>query len=67
MTTSIEVHRRIAELREKGRAGTMTLDDCREAIAFLRADRLNMPTKAASSRTKAPPPDANDLLSELGL
>lgn len=67
MTTSIPHMQRIAELREKGRAGTMTLDDCKEAIAFLRQERLAMPVTASKSRTKAPAPSADDLLSELGI
>lgn len=67
MTVSLETQQRIALLREKGRSGTMTLDDCKEAIAFLRKERLAMPQTKASPRTKAAAPSADDLLSELGL
>ncbi len=67
MTTSIPHMQRIAELREKGRAGTMTLDDCKEAIAFLRQERLAMPVAASKSRAKTPAPSGADLLAELGL
>lgn len=67
MTVSIETQRRIAELRDKGRAGTMSIEDCREAIAFLRQERLAMPSAKAAPRTKAAAPNADDLLSELGL
>lgn len=65
MPPSLETQIRIAELREKGRAGTLTLEDCQEAIAFLRAERLLLP--ATKSRTKEPPPNVGDLLGELGI
>lgn len=64
---SLETQQRIAELREKARQGTLTIDECREGVRFLRAERLAMPAAKASSRTKAPAPNADDLLSELGL
>lgn len=67
MTVSLEVQQRIAALREKARLGTMTLEDTREGIAFLRAERLAMPAASSKSRAKAPPPNADDLLAELGL
>ena len=64
---SLETQQRIAELREKARQGTLTIDECREGVRFLRAERHAMPAAKSSSRTKAPPPNADDLLSELGL
>lgn len=67
MSTSLETQRELAELRQKGREGTMTLDDCRRAITILRAERLAMPQASAKPRTKAATPNANDLLAELGL
>lgn len=67
MSTSLSHLQRIAELREKGRTGTMTLDDCKEAIAFLRQERLAMPVAASKSRAKTPAPSGADLLAELGL
>ena len=67
MTTSLATHQRIAELRQKARDGTMTLDDTKEAIAFLRQERLAMPQTASKPRTKAPVINADDLLGELGL
>jgi cell division septum initiation protein DivIVA len=67
MTVSLEVQQRIALLREKARQGTMTLDDCKEGIAFLRKERLAMPQAKASPRTKAATPNADDLLKDLGL
>lgn len=66
---SAEQQLKIAELRQKAKSGTMTLDDCKEAIRILRADRLNItPTKAASrAKPKAIAPDADDLLKDLGI
>ena len=64
---SLEIQQRIATLREKARSGTLTKEECAEGITFLRAERLAMPASKSSSRTKAPPPNADDLLGELGL
>lgn len=65
---SLETQQRIAALRIKARSPEgLSLDETKEAIAFLRQERLSItPTKAAS-RTKAPPPNGADLLAELGL
>ena len=68
MVASLEVQQRIAELRNKARAGTLTLDEMKEGIAFLRQERLALPpTKSSSSRKKAPEISGDDLLKELGL
>ena len=67
MTVSLEAQQRIALLREKARNGTMTLEDTREGIRFLRQERLSMPAASSKTRAKAPAPNADDLLSELGL
>lgn len=68
MSVSLEIQQRIAELRQKAQSSEgLTLDEMKEGIKFLRAERMNMPAAKTTSRTKAPPPDANDLLSELGL
>ncbi len=66
MAVSIEVQTRVAELRAKARDGTLTMEDMREGISLLRAERLAMPQGKPTSR-KAPTPNADDLLSELGL
>lgn len=60
---------RIAELRQKAREGTLTMDEMREGILFLRAERLAMPppSSKSSAKSKAPAPNADDLLGELGL
>lgn len=67
MSVSLEAAMRIAELREKSRTGELTIDECREAISFLRGERLAMAPAASKPRTKAPPPDADKLLGELGI
>lgn len=64
---SLETQQRIATLREKARLGTLTKDECAEGITFLRAERLAMPVAKSTSRTKAPVPNGDDLLAELGL
>ena len=67
MTVSLPTLQRVAELREKSRNGTFTMDEAKEAIAFLRQERLAMPPAKAASRAKAPAPNADDLLGELGI
>lgn len=68
MSVSLETQVRIAALREKARSGEgLTTEEMKEAIIFLRQERLAMPPAKATSRSKAPPPNADDLLSELGI
>lgn len=67
MVASIEHQERIAELRQKARAGVLTLDECKEAIEFLRAERLLMPATKASGKSKEPAPDVGGMLNELGI
>lgn len=67
MSVSLVTQQRIAELREKSRSGTMTMEDCKEAIAFLRQERIAMAPAKAAPRTKKVEVSADDLLSELGL
>lgn len=64
---SIDTQVRISELREKSRNGTITLEECKEAIAFLRAERLAMPQSTSKPRTAKPIINGDDLLSELGI
>lgn len=64
MPPSLEMQQRIAELRLKAQAGTLTLEETKEGIAFLRQERLAMPAKPASKRVVI---NADDLLGELGL
>ena len=68
MTVSLETQRRIAELRMKAKTPEgLTLDEVREGIRFLRAERINMAPAKSAPRTKAAAPNADDLLAELGL
>lgn len=60
---------RVEQWRAKARAGTLSLDETREAIRVLRAGRALISTATGGSKTnraaKAAKPDADDLLSEL--
>lgn len=67
---SPEAMTKIADWRQKARDGTLTRDEMREAISFLRAERTAIPPSTAKPRTsaaKAPAKSADDLLGELGL
>lgn len=71
MAQSPEVIQRLAELRQKSRDNTLTMEEMREAITLLRNDRVG--AHAVSARAKAtksaakekPNTNATDLLSEL--
>lgn len=65
MIPSIAKQVRIAELRTKARDGTLTIDEMKEGIAFLRQERLAMPAKAVTSKKAVI--NADDLLSDLGI
>jgi len=67
VTVSLEHMQRIAELREKAKSGDLTLDECKEAIAFLRKERLAMPQTSSKPRTAKPQVNADDLLKDLGI
>lgn len=63
---SLETQQRIAEIRQKCRDGTATLEEMKDGIAFLRQERLAMPP-AKSSGTRKAPINPDDLLKDLGL
>lgn len=66
MIPSPEKIQRIAELRQKAQDGTLTDDEVKEAIDFLRGERLAMaPSKTSSKKAAAVNVDA--MLGELGL
>jgi len=65
MAVSLEMQQRIAELRQKARDGTLTLEETREGINFLRQERLAMPPAKAGSKKVVVNADA--LLGELGI
>lgn len=63
MTVSLETQQKVAEWRDKARAGTLTLDEMKSAISFLRAERQAMPP--AKSKPKAAAINTDDLFNEL--
>lgn len=65
MSVSLEMQQKVADWRTRAREGTLTIDEMKEAITFLRGERQAMPP--AKSRTAKPQVNADDLLSELGL
>jgi len=65
MTVSLEMQQKVADWRSRAREGTLTIDEMKEAITFLRAERQAMPP--AKSRAAKPKVNADDLLGELGL
>ena len=70
---SPELQSKLFAWRQKAAAGTLSIEEMREAIALLREGRSAAQTAgreaAASKRasSKAPARSADDLLSELGL
>ena len=65
---------RLQEWRQKAAAGTMTLDECREAIAAIRKERVQASAVSsvskerkatATAKAKAAPINSDDLLGEL--
>lgn len=66
----LELQSKIAALRLRAAEGTLTLEEMKEAIVFLRAGRLGAAVasqKAAATRKKAIAaiPDAADMLADL--
>ena len=67
---SADSQSKIAEWRSKAAAGTLTLDEMREAIRLLRGERMTASTTATQAKrsaAKAAVPSGDDLLKELGL
>jgi hypothetical protein len=66
---SPEMLNKVAEWRAKSAAGTLTLDEMREAIVIMRGNRISAAKTAASSPSskakKGPARSADDLLGEL--
>ncbi len=69
MIPTAETINRVQELRRKIADGTITLDEQKEAIIFLREGRVSAAQSASKARStkakKAPTKTADDLLSEL--
>lgn len=69
MIPSPEQQTKIAEWSAKAADGTLTLEEMREAIRFMRQGRrtaVESSGKKASAKSKGPARSADDLLSELG-
>lgn len=56
---------KVSEWRQKARDGTLTIEEMKEAIRFLRAERMMMPPSKSSS--KKTPIDVDALLADVGL
>lgn len=71
MSDSLDLQLKVAEWRAKARAGTLSLEETREAIKYLRAGRALVAPATGGSKTnktaaaKAAKPSGDDLLSEL--
>ncbi len=65
MALSPEMTQQIQEWRQKAREGTLTTDECKQALLALRADRTNAQVTSSKSKAKKAPVNADDLLSEL--
>jgi len=66
---SPELQSKISIWRAKAVNGTLSLEEMKEAITALRADRVGAAVASDASRrkkAKAEIPDANDLLAEMG-
>lgn len=59
-----EVLNKLAEWRARATAGTLTLDEMREAIRMMRGNRLSA-ASAAGKSAKKPLRSADEMLSEL--
>jgi SpoU rRNA methylase family enzyme len=67
MTVSIEMQAKVAEWRQKARDGTLTMDEMKEAIKFLRAERVAVAPAKQSTRKQAAAVNTDALLGELGI
>ena len=63
-----EAQARIAEYRAKATAGTITLEEMKAAVIFMRGTRksaLSEPSEPGSKRSKRPTRSADEMLNEL--
>jgi uncharacterized protein YnzC (UPF0291/DUF896 family) len=67
MIPSPEKIERIAYLRQKAAMGELTDEEVKEAINFLRGERLAMPPSKTSAKKAAAAINVDDMLGELGL
>lgn len=65
---SLELQSKIANWRLRAAEKTLTLEEMKEAIVYLRAGRVNAASSAAATKRKkaiAAVPSADDMLSDL--
>lgn len=62
-----ELQNKIAMWRQKAAAGTLSMEEMREAIIALRAGRQGAAYDAKTRGTKRTPKSADELLGELGI
>lgn len=65
---SLELQAKINAWRQRAAEGTLTLDEMKEAILYLRQDRMQAATSAAATKRKKAIiaiPSAADMLSDL--
>lgn len=67
---SPELQSKLSIWRQKAADGTLSMDELKEAVAFLRSDRkaaaVSSPAKK-TAKAKAAIPDADTLMKELGI
>ena len=67
---SPETEAKVARWRQMARDGTLSINEMREAIIYLRSGRAAAPVKTAASKAAkagAAPVDTNALLGQLGI
>lgn len=67
---NLEVQQRIAQLRQKAASNELTLEDCKEAVVFLREARFAAQTASATAKrksAKAAIPSQDEMLKGMGL
>lgn len=62
MSVSLEHQQKVAKWREDARSGTLSLDDMKQAIVFLRGERLAMPPPKSTAKKVV---DTSSLFDEL--
>ena len=68
MSAELDLQLKVAEWRAKARAGTLTLEETRDAIKVLRSGRAAVAQAASGTKArkaKEPAKSGDDLLSEL--
>lgn len=61
----LELQAKIASWRLKAAEGTLSIEEMKEGIVYLRAGRLTAATAAKSSKKKSVAPPADDMLADL--